>query len=98
MEKCDAPRGLRELLRGCDGVVGVGHHHGNLVAARLLQDPLQLPDGPLHGSAGAQVHFTDHDEDGNFERHGQAQVLPRRSGWMKGAEGGKYLLFLCKTV
>lgn len=74
------PGRLGKLLCGCHGIVRTGHQHGDLVAARLRQKPLQLPHSAVNSAAGAQVHFTDHDEDGNFERHGKAQVLAGGSG------------------
>lgn len=90
------PGGLGELLRGRHGVVRVGHAHRQLVAARLLEEALQLADGSLHGAAGAEVHFTDHDEDGNFQRHGQAQVLPGGAGWTE--ESGNTVSMLALKI
>lgn len=79
----DIPGRLDELLHRCDGIVLAADDHGDLVAAWLLQDALQLPYGALHGGARAEVHLADNYENGHFEGHGEAQVLPRRTSWWK---------------
>lgn len=52
------------------------------MAARLLEDPLQLAYCPLHCGLSTQVHFTDHDEEGHFQGQGQPQMFPCGAGYL----------------
>lgn len=77
------PCRLSELLRRSHSIIRVHHHHGNLVAARLLEDSLQLADSPLHCAVGAQINFTDYNKNWHLQSHGQSQVLPSCTSWKK---------------
>lgn len=74
---------LCELLCCRDGVVCTAYNQGHLVAARLFQDTLQLPNCALHSGPRTQVHLTDDDEDGHLQGHGEPKMLPCCSSWKR---------------
>lgn len=70
------------MLGSSDSIILRGDQHRDLVAARLLEDPLQLAYCPLHCGLSTQVHFTDHDEEGHFQGQGQPQMFPCGAGYL----------------
>lgn len=74
---------LGKLLCCSYGIVRTANDHGHLVAARLLEDALQLPHSALHCGPRTQVHLTDDNEDGHLQGHGKSKMLPCRTSWKR---------------